>query len=151
MNAKDTNPLNRLKVMGTTLLAILQNKNLELTVEQIDALKRLEYFLPSDGYKHCPAYYCPQNISRIINRTENGLINVHTGALGQYHGAPDGLDSECPRFRLIDRENSEWKCLSGLEIIADLMERDPKELYEELRPHFSRSSILGYNPTFPNK
>lgn len=145
-----------------------------LTDVQIDAIKRLDKVLSmQDGSAdECHSYYCPYNIKMLVDHvnrknyrdekstylyglspTERCTIdkdsNIHEEDHGIYHGKPDGFDSECPRFLVIDRANDKWDCLCGLEVIARLLGVGVDELNEELKPHFDNGhEILGYNPVW---
>lgn len=122
-----------------------------LTSQQISMLKRLEHYLPIQGSaQECHEFYCPMNISALVEHLGgldgcvDGDGNLHHEDM--YDGKPDGFNSACPRFLAIDREKGEWKCLSGLEIIARVLNVKVDELYRELRPHFEDCEVLGYRP-----
>jgi hypothetical protein len=69
------------------------------------------------------------------------------GTFSSYRGKPDGFDSDCPRFLVVDRAAGKWDCLCALEVVARLLGVDHKELYEALKTHFDTGhEILGYNP-----
>lgn len=131
---------------------------MRFTEQQIGILKRLEEYLPALGSAtECHQYYCPSNIDSLIERLGGNKRDEISfeGSEGTYHGKLDGFDSECPRFFCIDRKKKKWKCLSGLEMIAILLNLDHKELYQTLKPHFKPrvkgdSEILGFSPDTPS-
>lgn len=116
---------------------------MELTKLQVNILKRLEEYLPSCGSaSECHDYYCPANIGglevHLGGRDKQG--ELHVDDVSKYHGKPDGFDSECPRFRAIDREKGEWECLCGVVMLAYLMDSTPTELVSAIKKH----ETLGY-------